>query len=447
MPAPRRNGVSPTAKLGMEDSPPEPDSGTSVGSSEGPLAIRFPRIFAIVGETHAAGDRSQGAPDILGPMESPPEGDAPPLRDLLARVRPGGDFAARTSLSALQASLFGRAPAPTRIGPYAIARRLGAGSSGVVYRAVDTRDGAEVALKLLRSPDARAETARARLLREAQSLAQLRHPGIVRVLDVGTYDTGAATGTPRGVTSVYVAMELVAGPGLDRWLDMAPRSWRQVLDLLAQAGDALAAAHAAGIVHRDFKPSNVIVAAGERACVVDFGLARALPGAPASSPGLPRLGEAPAPELDALAGSLDLTLTKPGVVLGTPCYMAPELHSGARADASTDQYAFCVALYEAWCRQRPFDADDELELVRRKLSGDVPAPPRDVGLPAAALAVVRRGLRPRAEERFESMGALLEALGGAADRPDSVGRRSPAVPLAIAGIVVAIAMLVWIAIG
>src|SRR5690606_36366284 len=120
--------------------------------------------------------------------------------------------------------------------------------------------------------------------------------------------------------------------------------------------------------------------------------------------------DGPAPELESLGGSMDLALTKPGVLLGTPCYMAPELHMGAPATEASDQYAFCVALYEAWCRRRPFHGDDEVELVAQKQSGVVPPPPRDAALPRHAFDVLRRGLRPRPADRFASMRALLDAL-------------------------------------
>src|SRR5262249_52721061 len=152
---------------------------------------------------------------------------------------------------------------------------------------------------------------------------------------------------------VFLAMELVEGGTLAGWLRDGERSRREVLDVLCQAGEGLSAAHAAGIVHRDFKPENVLLGADGRVKVTDFGLAR--------GSGEPEVEAAGAPEPPA---SLSVTLTHTGAVVGTPAYMAPEQIAGGRADARSDQFAFCVALYEALHGERPFAAGDLAELAR-----------------------------------------------------------------------------------
>lgn len=340
------------------------------------------------------------------------------MQELLDRVRPGRDLAAQQSLATLQGALFGRASSPARIGPYAFSRRLGAGASGIVLRATDERDGREVAVKFLHAADTDVDAARARLLREAQTLARIRSDHIVQVLDVITYDPAELVPGAKPGAAVCVVMELVEGLSLDRWLDAAVRPWPDVLAIFLQAGEGLAAAHAAGIVHRDFKPSNVMVGTEHRVRILDFGLARATkrsgPAVPVMLPGRARTLP---PELAALVQPLDITLTRPGLRLGTPCYMAPEQHAGGRADPASDQYAFCVALYEAWCRHRPFVAETEAELARQKHVAEIQPPPRDVAVPARVFDIVRRGLSPAAEDRWGSMAELVAALREAAAAP------------------------------
>jgi eukaryotic-like serine/threonine-protein kinase len=269
----------------------------------------------------------------------------------------------------------GAEPSPPPIGPgdclghYTLRTLIGAGGMGQVFAATDNRLERTVALKVIR-PDRRASSAaRARLLREAQALAALQHPNVVTVHDVG------ADGE-----QVYLAMELVEGPTLDRWLLAAPRGWRAIRDVFVAAGRGLAAAHAAGIVHRDFKPNNVIVGAG-RVVVVDFGLARAAADA------------ADAPHEASPHDALGVALTGTGERVGTPRYMAPEQHTGDAVTAKADQFAFCVALHHA-------------------LFGDPPAArARGSEVPRFVAAALARGLAPRAADRWPSMEALLAVLG------------------------------------
>jgi eukaryotic-like serine/threonine-protein kinase len=239
------------------------------------------------------------------------------------------------------------------IGHFIVRKRLGEGGMGVVLACEDADLGRAVAIKLVRA-DAEHPAYRARLLREAQAMARLEHPNVVKVYEVGS-DRGR----------LFIAMELVDGVTLSAWLRES-RSWRDALDMFVQVGEGLAAVHAAGLVHRDFKPDNVLVDRHGRARVADFGLARI------------DVGEAQ-------------TLTKSGALMGTPGYMAPEQQFGADVDARADQYSYCVALREA-LGGRPLD-DARWAMV-----------PRDIR------AAITRGLSYDASERFASMTELVAAL-------------------------------------
>src|SRR5262245_58459439 len=200
---------------------------------------------------------------------------------------------------------------------------------GVVLAAYDTQLDRKVALKFLHRPseaDPREET---RLLREAQAMARLTHPNVIAIYQVGTYRS-----------TIYFAMELIEGRTLRAWQADAPRGWREIVAVHAQAGRGLAEAHRHGIVHRDFKPDNVLVEDAGRVLVTDFGVA-ALSGLP-PLPAEPKEGE-----------ERDVRLTDTGMVVGTPAYMAPEQHRREATDARADQFSFCVALYEALNGKRP----------------------------------------------------------------------------------------------
>lgn len=297
--------------------------------------------------------------------------------------------------------------AGAQLGRYELTHRLGAGGMGVVFAAHDPQLDRDVAVKVLLTDRGRARTpdGRARLLREAQAMAKLSHANVVPVFDVGIDDG-----------RVFVAMELVHGKTLAEWLDTNPDVAR-VLDVVMAAGRGLAAAHAAGFVHRDFKPANVMVTDDDRALVMDFGLARALDGDGTSPSGASQAISAPA--LDSLTNdseSIDCAsktpaLTRAGVVMGTPAYMAPEQHRGRVPDARADQFAFCVTAWEALCGQRPYIGGSVVQLAIEKTKGE----PIDLAgaLPSKVGAVLRRGLRPRPEERFSTMPELLDALTGA----------------------------------
>jgi len=396
---------------------------------------------------------------------------------------------------------------PERIGRFEVRRPLGAGGMGIVYASFDPVLQREVAVKLLRRERFRSdqlELAGERLHREAQATAKLAHPNVVTVFDVGSYDD-----------SVYIAMELVDGPSLYQWLHDTARTWREVLTMFFHAGRGLAAAHGVGLVHRDFKPSNVLVGTDRRPRVVDFGLAHfgAIPAGPVRVPedGAPlgtltgidfadadsaqtTIGDGPGwgddagasmvdaprardllgthpgdslvrgrvdpnathpgdsstqgrsdvlgthpgdslvrdrPDLTSSVsgvwGDADVSLvdgtivqarsvtgdvddTSTGLFVGTPAYMAPELFTGAGADARTDQFAFCVALYEGLYGERPFAGETAREIADNVTAGRVrPAPPR-TRVPGWVRNIVLRGLAVAPDARYESVNSMLAAI-------------------------------------
>jgi hypothetical protein len=331
-----------------------------------------------------------------------------PLGSLLERARPESSFLAQQSLANLQAKLFGRAQRTVMVGRYVILDRLGAGGGGTVYRAHDPQTNRPIAIKLLVS-EGRVNSARSRLVREAQSLAKLRHPNVVEFLDVGTFDPSILDGDVpadrRQENGVFLAMEFVEGFNLAQWMEAFPRTWRQVLDIMIAAGRGLAYAHARGFVHRDFKPTNVLVGKDSRVRVADFGLARVTRELTAPMPGMSvRIpGETS-------VHALHLSLTKPGTVIGTPAYMAPEQHLSSRADARSDQFSFCLTLYELLYGQSPFQGATPGKILEGKLRGVLGPPPRDTKVPAAVHRAIVKGLAPDPMDRHPSMDALLEAL-------------------------------------
>jgi tetratricopeptide (TPR) repeat protein/tRNA A-37 threonylcarbamoyl transferase component Bud32 len=309
------------------------------------------------------------------------------------------------------------------LGRYLVIEKLGEGGMGVVVRAYDPKLHREIALKRLHR-DALDSDGEARLLREAQAMAQLSHPNVITIHDVERTEDG-----------VVMAMEYVEGQTLAQWIEAGPHPWPQVLERFGQAGEGLLAAHRAGLVHRDFKPSNAILGPNGRVRVMDFGLARAEPSGGGEAWGAVRITDL---ESEALAGrdtspssssvgpsssgsvrrtpsieltgsgSLSLQLTEAGAVMGTPAYMAPEQHRGEVADARSDQYAFCVSLWEGLWGERPFRGDFRgIVLVKHR---GPPPMPRTGKVPRWVYEALRRGLRPKPAERWPSMAELLEAL-------------------------------------
>lgn len=232
----------------------------------------------------------------------------------------------------------------SRFGRYVVEKELGRGGMGVVFAAHDEALKRRVALKVVRS-DRGIPDAHARLEREAQSLARVQHPNVVAVHDVGEADG-----------ELFIAMELVDGEPLSTWAKGKP--WRAVLERLHEAGRGLAQAHEAGVLHRDFKPGNVLVDAVGRARVADFGLAAAHEGV--------------------------LQLTEPGAPIGTPGYMAPELAAGGAASEASDVYSFCRSL--------------------ERLVAPLP------GAPEWLAPIIKRGLSEKPSERSARMASVLLAI-------------------------------------
>jgi tetratricopeptide (TPR) repeat protein len=281
----------------------------------------------------------------------------------------------------------------TCIGRYVVIERVGAGATGQVLAAYDPQLDRKVALKLLK-PQAASEEHRARLAREAQTLARLAHPNVVTVFDVGTWSG-----------QLFIALEFVAGGSASAWVARHGRAWRDVVRLYVQAGRGLAAAHEAGVVHRDFKPDNVLVHPDGRAQVTDFGLAGQ---SPEAVPG---------------AGALQASsLTHSGALLGTPAYMAPDQLLGKAATAASDQFGFCVALYEALYGQKPYAGDTVAALVKAQQARALSPEPPGAAVPAAVRRVVLRGLEPDEAARFPSMSALVAALEQASQGTRRAGR-------------------------
>jgi eukaryotic-like serine/threonine-protein kinase len=311
------------------------------------------------------------------------------------------------------------------IGRYVVLALIGRGGMGEVYAAYDPELDRKIAIKLLKTRDAAAADGAARLLREAQAIARLSHPNVVVVYDVGTF--GA---------SVFIAMEFVEGNTIAYWLQAANRTWRAVLEVYLAAGRGLNAAHAAGLVHRDFKPENVMITKSGEVRVMDFGLAREQgQEAPEPDPqqtlaaaelaaamaatvdtGDPdataKLGADRTPAAMSSSGKyLNLKLTQTGAMLGTPAYMAPEQFRGAGGDARADQFSFCVALYEGLYRRRPFAGNRASELMANVMAGAITQVPEDAHVPGWIRRVLLRGLRVAPADRHESMAVLLAELG------------------------------------
>jgi eukaryotic-like serine/threonine-protein kinase len=263
---------------------------------------------------------------------------------------------------------------------YIVLDVLGQGGMGTVAATYDTRLDRRVALKLMRPrEDQEGAQQQVRMLREAQAMARLSHPNVVAVYDAGTLEDG----------TVFISMELVEGKTLQQWRKQHEGPWREVLAMYLEAGRGLAAAHDAGLVHRDFKPENVLVGKDGRARVTDFGLAR--------------IG-AEAPVIDQASDA------EAEMVMGTPGYMAPEVLLGEPVDARSDLFSFCVALYEALYRQPAFPGDTINARWAAQREGRINPPPAHSPVPAWVASVVQRGLQVAPEQRPSSMRALLAAL-------------------------------------
>jgi serine/threonine protein kinase len=270
---------------------------------------------------------------------------------------------------------------PKRIGRYEIRELIGEGGHALVYEAYDPDADRLVAIKHLTTEAVQTSLqGLSRFKREARLLAKLDHPHVIKLHGGGEHD-----GTP------YLVIELLKGKTLEDWLKGSPVRSR-ILDVLLKAGRGLAAAHAAGFIHRDFKPQNVMIGRG-RVCVLDFGLA-------GRDRKRPR-----GPEEQSVS-----FMTEPGAIIGTPAYMAAEQHLAGVADARTDQFAYCVTLYEALYGVRPFAGKTVGELLRSISDGVDPRPPAPNILPPAAFRALLAGLSLEPQSRFPSMADLLQQL-------------------------------------
>jgi serine/threonine protein kinase/tetratricopeptide (TPR) repeat protein len=325
------------------------------------------------------------------------------------------------------------------IGRYLVVGLVGRGAMGDVYAAYDPELDRKVAVKLLQIADAGKGDLvehKARLLREAQAIARLSHPNVVVVHDVGSFGD-----------RVFIAMEFVDGHTLSYWLNAVPRGWREILDVFIAAGRGLSAAHAADLVHRDFKSENVMITATAQVRVMDFGLARQAPNRKSgnSVPALETLAHVdtdstvqlahqqacdvgdrlqprrllspsePTARLaranpNANATASDPAMTATGLLVGTPAYMAPEQFRGQLADARSDQFSFCVALYEGLYGQRPFPGSTLVDLAENVIHGRLRPVPVNRRVPGWVKRAVLRGLATDPEARWPSMDALLAAL-------------------------------------
>ncbi len=331
------------------------------------------------------------------------------------------------------------------IGRYVVLNLLGRGGMGEVYAAFDPELDRKVAVKLLR---ARIENGvsmsegRQRTLREAQAIARLAHPNVVVVYDVGTFRE-----------QVFIAMEFVDGHTASYWVQAQTRTWQEILKVYLAAGQGLQAAHEKGLVHRDFKPEIVMVARDGEVRVMDFGLAREIEARPtvngpvttttakfggvrtdggtivlhkqrADGPSTATVGAVPVAmanddgvvrelrdtDPSSAADLFSARLTRTGAIMGTPAYMAPEQFFKAGTDARSDQFSFCVTLYEALYGERPFPGNNIQTLVGNIVQGNIRDPPPNTKVPAWVRKILLRGLRPTAAERYPSMAEILAAL-------------------------------------
>lgn len=281
-----------------------------------------------------------------------------------------------------------------RLDRYIILDKLGEGGMGVVYAAYDPKLDRKIALKVLRGArSSRSLEAQDRLVAEARALARVSHPNIVTVHDVGVAGD-----------EVFVGMELVDGRSVPAWLDESERTWNEVRELFIGVAQGLIAIHDAGLIHRDVKPENILIDRRGRVRVTDFGLARPMQGAPA----VLEAGEASVVE-GAVAGPR-VDLTRSGMHMGTPAFMAPEQFDRSEATEQSDQFSYCVAFWTCLYQQRPFGGDSFIALMNNVVKGRLRAPPTDSRVPAWLHRVVARGLSVDPKERYPNMRALLEAL-------------------------------------
>jgi serine/threonine protein kinase len=318
----------------------------------------------------------------------------------------------------------------TKLGPYEILAPVGAGGMGEVYRAMDTRLGREVALKIVSASFARDPDRLRRFEQEARAVAALNHPNILAVFDIGQHE-----GSP------FLVSEFLEGESLREILDRGPFAQRKTIEYGVQIAHGLAAAHEKAIVHRDLKPENIFVTKDGRIKILDFGLAK--------------LVQLSGNQDDATLATLATGATAAGVVLGTPGYMAPEQVRGEAADARTDIFAFGAVLYEMLSGVRVFRRDTPAESMTAILREDPPELADTIRLVSPSLdRIVRRCLEKSPEQRFQSARDLsfaLSALSGsdasgltkAVAAPALSRRNSWPLWVTLAGAMIAVAVATW----
>jgi Tol biopolymer transport system component len=339
-------------------------------------------------------------------------GDDAQLREAVERLLNQHDATAIGASSASPEGAASDLPKGTLLGHYRIDGVLGSGGVGIVYRATDTKLGRPVAIKFLSAAVADAE-ARRRFRREAETASALAHPHIVTVYDVGEYDARQ-----------YIVSELVDGGTLEDWAAAAKRGWRQSVELLTGVADALAVAHAAGVLHRDVKPGNILIDTNGYAKLADFGLAK-LVGAGATG--------------------TDSGRTQLGVVMGTVAYMSPEQAAGQPLDGRSDVFSFGIVLYELLAGRRPFEGANDLEVF--KGIAHAPAPPLPDTVPELLRFAVDKALEKEPDDRYQTMQDLVADLrrvtrksgskAAIASKPPSRPRRTAWLGGAAVGIVLA----------
>jgi tetratricopeptide (TPR) repeat protein/predicted Ser/Thr protein kinase len=365
------------------------DDDTIVGYLEGALA----GTAAAAVEQHVAGCRQCrkliSAAVQAGPLPTEPLTPAEPP----ATSTPSIDV----SPSAGSAVAGDDEPPPLRrgdaLGRYVIRELLGTGGMSIVYLAHDPDLDREVAIKILRK---RTPAAAGVLLREARVMARITHRNVVAIHDVGNHEGHA-----------YIAMERVQGVTLAAWLRQASRSWREIVQVFLAAGHGLAAVHAAGVVHGDFKPDNVLIDHEGEVRVVDFGLARLRESAALDDDAA---SDADAHGPTAIERSSLIVTTAGSRLMGTPRFMAPEQFRGAAADPAAEQFSLCVALYLALYDQQPFAGTDLATLAREVTAGRLRPPPEQAQVPDALRAILWRGLALDPAARYPSLHALLSAI-------------------------------------
>ncbi len=329
-------------------------------------------------------DQLQAEPTDASNVGDPAAKGAP----LLSTVPRSDGFEHRRIVGSARRKLFGRGQSP-KIGRYRIERRIGAGGMGEVYLATDDDLGRSVAIKRVLATSTN-ERHQQRLRREARALARLSHPNVVQVYEVGEHD---------GQT--FIAMEYVHGQTLGQWLATEPRPWRSVLELFLHAGRGLAAAHAAGLIHRDFKPDNVLLGNDGSVRVADFGLVL---GGEASESATPT----DASSTSSPAAPMSVT----GPLRGTIRYMPLEQLVGSKIDARSDQFSFCVALYEALWGTPPFSLTSSFARIEDLRAGTPasPRPSKGRRTPSTLWRILRRGLSREPQARWPDIDSLLIAL-------------------------------------